>query len=67
MCLRYWLGLPEITEEEKKRFELSREDGKESEFLVEHYLLEDDGDDGDDGDNGDEGSDDQENDQENDM
>jgi hypothetical protein len=24
MCLRYWSGLPEITEEEKKRFEQSR-------------------------------------------
>jgi hypothetical protein len=61
MCLRYWLGLPEITEEEKKRFEQSREDGKESEFLVEHYLPKDDGDDGD------EGSEGEENDEENDM
>jgi hypothetical protein len=70
MCLRYWLGLPEITEEEKKRFEQSQEDGKENEFLVEHYLPEDDGDDGDNGDNGDngdEGADGEENDEENDM
>jgi hypothetical protein len=56
MCLRYWLGLPEITEEEKKRFEQSQEDGKENKFLVEHYLPEDDRD------NGDEGADDEEND-----
>jgi hypothetical protein len=67
MCLRYWLGLPEITEEAKKRFEQSQEDGKENEFLVEHYLPEDDGDDGDDGDNGDEDADAEENDEENYM
>jgi hypothetical protein len=48
--------LPEITEEEKKRFEQSQEDGKENKFLVEHYLPEDDRD------NGDEGADDEEND-----
>jgi hypothetical protein len=26
MCLRYWLGLPEIAEEQRKRFEQSQKD-----------------------------------------
>jgi hypothetical protein len=43
MCLRYWLGLPEVSEDERKRFEDSLEDGKAHEFLVDHYLPEDDG------------------------
>jgi hypothetical protein len=43
MCLRYWLGLPEVTEDEIKRFEGSQEEGQEHEFLVDHYLPEDDG------------------------
>jgi hypothetical protein len=38
MCLRYCLGLPEITVDDKKRFEQFQDDGKENEFLVEHYL-----------------------------
>jgi hypothetical protein len=43
MCLRYWLGWPEVTEDEIKRFEGSQEEGQEHEFLVDHYLSEDDG------------------------
>jgi hypothetical protein len=43
VCLRYWLGLPEVTEDEMKRLEESLKEGKEHEFLVEHYLPEDDG------------------------
>jgi hypothetical protein len=43
ICLRYWLGLPEITEDEITRFEGSQEEGQEHEFLVDHYLPEDDG------------------------
>jgi hypothetical protein len=43
MCLRYWLGLPEASEDERKRFEDSREDGRAHESLVDHYLPEDDG------------------------
>jgi hypothetical protein len=43
MCFRYWLGLPEVTEDEIKRFEGSQEEGQEHEFLVDHYLPEDDG------------------------
>jgi hypothetical protein len=39
----YWLGLPEVTEDEIKRFEGSQEEGQEHEFLVDHYLPEDDG------------------------
>jgi hypothetical protein len=42
MCLRYWLGLPKVTEDERKRYEESLEDGKEHEFLVDHYLPADD-------------------------
>jgi hypothetical protein len=42
-CLRYWLGLPEVTEDERKRFEESLEEGKEHEFSLDHYLPEDDG------------------------
>jgi hypothetical protein len=33
MSLRYWLGLLEITEDERKHFEESLEDGKAHEFL----------------------------------
>jgi hypothetical protein len=40
MCLRYWLGLPEVTEDEIKRFEGAQEEGQEHEFLVDHYLPE---------------------------
>jgi hypothetical protein len=43
MCLRYWLGLPEVTEDEIKSFEGSQEEGREHEYLVDHYLPEDDG------------------------
>jgi hypothetical protein len=43
MCLRYWLGWPEVTEDEIKRFEGSQEESQEHEFLVDHYLSEDDG------------------------
>jgi hypothetical protein len=42
MCLRYWLGMPEVTQEERTRFDNSLEDGTEAEFLVDHYLPEDD-------------------------
>jgi hypothetical protein len=42
MCLRYWLGMPEVTQEERTRFENSLEDGTEAEFLVDHYLPADD-------------------------
>jgi hypothetical protein len=44
MCLRNWLGLPEITQEERMHFEDALEDGMENEFLVDHYLPEDDDD-----------------------
>jgi hypothetical protein len=42
MCLRYWLGMPEVTQEERTRFKNSLEDGTEAEFLVDHYLPADD-------------------------
>jgi hypothetical protein len=42
MCFRYWLGMPEVTQEERTRFHNSLEDGTEAEFLVDHYLPEDD-------------------------
>ncbi|KAA8902469.1 hypothetical protein FN846DRAFT_891503 [Sphaerosporella brunnea] len=38
-----WLGLPEIAQDDIKRFEGSQEDGQEHAFLVDHYLPEDDG------------------------
>jgi hypothetical protein len=41
--LRYWLGLPEVTEDEIKRFEGSQVESQEHEVLVDHYLPEDDG------------------------
>jgi hypothetical protein len=34
--------MPEVTQEERTRFENSLEDGTEAEFLVDHYLPADD-------------------------
>jgi hypothetical protein len=34
--------MPEVTQEERTRFDNSLEDGTEAEFLVDHYLPEDD-------------------------
>jgi hypothetical protein len=39
-CLRYWLGLPEVTEDDIKRFEACQEEGQENKLFVDHYLPE---------------------------
>jgi hypothetical protein len=37
MCLRYWLGLPEASEDEKEAY--NEFDGYEDSFHVEHYAI----------------------------